>query len=80
MCVEHIGARIKFRDALSGRSRRTSEGFSIDVISDRRGEYFDVLCMDKALKFDVLNVQPKDSLKPERVIESSPAHRCGEYR
>jgi len=60
--VESIGARVKFRHLGRGRQERDlpSTAVRIDVLSDKRGEYFDIAQGTDAPKFEVLQIKPKD--------------------
>lgn len=55
-----IGARLKVADAPSGR-RRPTGGISLDVQSDRKGEFFEIVPpTGEATDLAVLDVQPAD--------------------
>jgi len=60
--VESIGARVKFRSLGRGRQERDlpSTAVRIDVLSDKRGEYFDIAQGTGAPKFEVLQIKPKE--------------------
>ena len=57
-----IGARAKLRREMPARrlATRSNDRFSIDVASDKKGEFFDINIMDDALDFHVLDIQPRD--------------------
>jgi hypothetical protein len=55
-----IGARLKVADLPSRRSR-TSGVVSLDVLSDRRGEFFEIACpLESAAEVAVPDVRPAD--------------------
>jgi hypothetical protein len=54
-----LGARVQFRPMSSWTMRGTSLPISIDIGSDRFGEYFDIQAVPSA-EIDVLDVQPRD--------------------
>jgi len=55
-----IGARLKVVDRPSGRNRTTGV-ISLDVQSDRRGEFFEIVCLPGAeAEIAVLDVQSAD--------------------
>lgn len=69
MSIEHVlehfekmGARVKVRDPSHlPRWRRVSPTYvAIDVLRDRRGEYFDIVRGEKAPEMEVLQVLPGD--------------------
>lgn len=55
-----IGARLKVADRPSRRFRM-AEGVSLDVQTDRKGEFFEIACQpDAQVAVEVLDVQPAD--------------------
>jgi hypothetical protein len=55
-----MGARLKVADRPSGR-RRTAGALSLDVRSDRKGEFFEIVRpLNTAVEVAVLDVQPAD--------------------
>jgi hypothetical protein len=76
-----IGARLKLGDGL-GRRRRNISGalIALDIRSDRRGEYFEVIEQpDAQAEVEVLDVQPADRHLLLMVREKGEKHKflCG---
>ena len=60
--IESMGARVKFRH-LDSRARwdfSAPDTFSIDILSDKRGEYFEIAQGKEAPDFELLQVLPKE--------------------
>lgn len=57
----HIGARLKVVDRPRRRMRAASSLLMLDIGSDRRGEYFEIMALpDADPRVEVLDVQPSD--------------------
>jgi hypothetical protein len=59
---ESIGARVKFRPRTPPRwpNQARQPSFTIDILNDRQGEYFDIAIADDAPDFEILQVKPKE--------------------
>lgn len=55
-----MGARVRVRPAAELRRWRRPERFSIDVVSDRKGEVFEFVLGDEPVEFRVVDVRPGD--------------------
>lgn len=76
-----IGARLKLGDGLGRRRRNASDALiALDIQSDRRGEYFEVIEQpDAQAEVEVLDVQPADRHLLLMVRERGEKHKflCG---
>ena len=58
---ESIGARLSFRPMSRWRDRETfGESFTVDIGTDKRGEFFDIALGDDAPEFELLQCRKKD--------------------
>ncbi len=55
-----IGARLVVTEVTNPRWYEGDTGFLIDILRDRKGEYFDLRLLPKAGKFAVIDFRPKD--------------------
>jgi hypothetical protein len=75
-----MGARLKFADRLARRIRFRADAVSLDVQTDSKGEFFQIITPPEAeAEVEVLDVQPADRHLLLLVREAGEKHKflCG---